>query len=204
VGAKAPATQSANESQPTTSMITAPSHVPPATASAWVERFAHLVPPGGAVLDLAAGNGRHTRFFLGRGHPVVAVDRAPAGLADIVGAPGLEVVEADIEAGPWPFDGRLFAGIVVTNYLHRPLLPRLPASLLPGGALIYETFAVGNADYGRPSNPDFLLRPGELLDAFQPHLGIVAYEHGLIDTPRAAVVQRIVAITSDGPATLAM
>jgi len=178
------------------------SQTPPTTASDWVQKFAHLAPAGGAVLDLAAGNGRHTRFFLARGHPVVAVDRTPDGLADLAGTPGLEIVEADIEGGPWPLEAPRFGGIIVTNYLHRPLLPRLANSLLPGGVLIYETFAVGNAAFGRPSNPDFLLRPHELIDAFRPHLTIVAYEHGVVDRPRLAVVQRVVAVAGGGLAHL--
>jgi SAM-dependent methyltransferase len=169
----------------------------PAAPSAWVLRFAHLVPAGGAVLDLAAGGGRHARLLLGLDHPVVAVDRSLDGLADLAAEPTLECIQADIEDGPWPLEGRRFAGIVVTNYLHRPLLGRLAASLLPGGVLIYETFAVGNARFGRPSNPDFLLKPGELIDAFRPHLGIVAYEHGIVEAPKPAVVQRIVAVAGD-------
>jgi SAM-dependent methyltransferase len=179
-----------------------PSHTPPTAASAWVRRFAHLVPSGGGVLDVAAGNGRHARFFLERGHAVIAVDRAPDGLADIAGNPKLDIVQADIEAGPWPLDGRRFAAVVVTNYLHRPLMARLAESVAPGGALIYETFAIGHAAYGRPSNPDFLLRPDELIDAFRPHLSIVAYEHGFIDAPRPSVVQRIAAVATEGPARL--
>jgi SAM-dependent methyltransferase len=185
------------------SMNNRPTHTPPTTPSAWVQRFAYLVPTGGVVLDIAAGNGRHARFFLERGHPVVAVDRDSTGLAGLAGAAGLELVEADIETGPWPLSGRRFAGIVVTNYLHRPLMGRLADSLLPGGVLIYETFAAGNAAYGRPSNPDFLLKPGELIDAFRPRLWVAAYEHGLVDTPRPALVQRIVAVSGEGPVPIA-
>jgi len=157
---------------------------------------------GGTVLDLAAGGGRHARFLLGRGHTVTAIDRSLDGLADLAGAPGLECVQADIEAGPWPLPGRRFAGIVVTNYLHRPLLARLADSLLPGGALIYETFAAGNEAFGRPSDPDFLLLPHELIDAFRPHLTIVAYEHGIVEAPKPAVIQRIAAIAGEGPMPL--
>lgn len=166
-----------------------------AAESAWVLRFAGLVPAGGPVLDLACGGGRHTRLFLGRGHPVTAVDRDLAGLADLTGTAGLEPVRADLEDGsPWPLPGRRFAAVVVTNYLHRPLLPHLPDLLQPGGLLIYETFAVGNEAYGRPTNPDFLLRPGELLDVLRPALDIVAYEHGLVRRTTPAVVQRICAV----------
>lgn len=163
-------------------------------ASDWIRRFAHLVPAGGAVLDVAAGGGRHARFFHDAGHPVVAVDHVLDGMADLAGKPGVMLVEADIEAGPWPFDGRRFAGIVVTNYLHRPLLPTLAASLADGGALLYETFAVGQADFGRPTNPDFLLKPGELLDAFGDTLTIVAYEHGIVGAERPKAVQRVAAV----------
>ena len=166
--------------------------------SAWVLRFVGLVPAGGPVLDLACGGGRHTRLFVGRGHPVTAVDRDLAGIADLTGTAGLEPVCADLEdGGPWPLPGRRFAAVVVTNYLHRPLLPRLPGLLQPGGLLIYETFAVGNEAYGRPANPDFLLRRGELLDVLRPALDIVAYEHGLVRPTTPAVVQRICAVRPD-------
>jgi SAM-dependent methyltransferase len=161
-----------------------------APPSPWVVRFAPLIASDRTVLDLAAGGGRHTRYFLGRGHPVVAVDRNVSGLSP---APGLETIRADLEAGPWPLADRRFGGIVVTNYLHRPLLPILADSLLPGGVLIYETFAVGQEAYGRPSNPDFLLRPNELIEAFGASLTILAFEHSLIDRERPAIIQRIAA-----------
>jgi SAM-dependent methyltransferase len=160
--------------------------------SAWIVRFAALVPPGGTVLDVAAGGGRHTRFFLGRAHPVAAVDKDVAGLADLAGRPDMEVVVHDLEAEGWPFGARQFSGVVVTNYLWRPLLPALVAAVAPGGALLYETFAAGNERHSRPRNPDFLLRPGELLDAVRGRLAVVAYEHGVI--PRPAVIQRIAAV----------
>ena len=157
-------------------------------------RFAGLVPPGGQVLDVAAGGGRHTRLFLDRGHPVVAVDRQTDALTP---RPGLEIVRADLESGAaWPFPGRRFAGIVVTNYLHRPLFPSLLAALAPGGALIYETFAAGNERFGKPSNPDFLLQPGELLEVVRGRLRVVAYENLEIGEPRPAVVQRIAAVAA--------
>lgn len=162
--------------------------------SPWVARFAPLVPAAGTVLDVAAGGGRHATLFLERGHPVVAVDRSVEGLTALSGHPALGIVAADLEADPWPFGGRFFAGIVVTNYLHRPLLPILAESLLPGGVLIYETFAIGNERFGKPSNPDFLLRPNELIDAFAPTLTILAYDHGEVEVPRPAVIQRIAAM----------
>lgn len=167
-----------------------PTAVTSGDESPWVVRFAPQITAGGAVLDLAAGSGRHTRFLLARGHAVTAVDRDTAGLAP---APRLTVVNADLEDGsPWPLDAQRFAGIVVTNYLHRPLFPQIAAALQPGGVLIYETFALGNEAFGRPRNPDFLLRPGELLAAF-PTLQVIAYEHGLIESPQPKVVQRLCA-----------
>lgn len=165
----------------------------PTGISPWVGRFADLVPAAGAVVDVAAGAGRHTRFFLGRGHPVVAVDRDVSALDDLRGDTRLTIVEADLEDGSWPMGERRFAGVVVTNYLHRPLLPILVAAVAEGGCLIYETFAIGNERFGRPSNPDFLLRPGELLEAVRGRLQVVAYENLEISEPRLAVVQRIAA-----------
>lgn len=165
----------------------------PTGISPWVGRFADLVPAAGAVVDVAAGAGRHTRFFLGRGHPVVAVDRDVSALDDLRGDTRLTIVEADLEDGSRPMGERRFAGVVVTNYLHRPLLPILVAAVAAGGCLIYETFAIGNERFGRPSNPDFLLRPGELLEAVRGRLQVVAYENLEISEPRLAVVQRIAA-----------
>ena len=172
----------------------------PAEASEWVARFARLVQAGGPVLDLAAGSGRHTRFFLQRGHPVLAVDRDIAALESIA-SPRLELLRADLEEGPWPLEGRRFAGVIVANYLHRPLLPAVIAAVADGGALIYETFAAGNEAYGRPRNPDFLLRAGELLEAVRGALEVVAYEHGPVERPRPAVIQRIAAWRSGPPST---
>ena len=163
-------------------------------ASPWITRFCGLVPAGGTVLDLACGAGRHVRLFLARGHPVLALDRDTTRLADLAGTPGLEVLQADLERAPWPLGGRRFAGVVVTNYLHRPILPVIVAAVAPGGALLYETFAAGNERFGRPSNPDFLLRPGELLEAVRGRLTVAAYENLEVEAPRRAVVQRIAAI----------
>ncbi len=167
--------------------------------SPWVVRFAPLVPEEGAVLDVACGNGRHTRLFLDRGHAVVAVDRDISGLADIGKVARLERVEADLEGGgPWPFPGRRFAGIVVTNYLYRPLMPPLLDALAPGGVLIYETFARPNERFGHPRRPEFLLRSGELLEMVRGRLQVVSYEHGRIDAPKRAVVQRLCAVNDLG------
>ncbi|HLZ67121.1 MAG TPA: SAM-dependent methyltransferase [Aliidongia sp.] len=163
--------------------------------SPWVRRFAHLVEKGGAVLDLAAGAGRHARFFAGRGHPVAAVDRNLDGMADLDAAGPIERIRADLEDGsPWPLGTRQFAGIIVTNYLHRPLLPLLADALAPGGVLIYETFAVGQGEFGRPSSENYLLRPNELIRAYADRLTIVGFEHGIDYAPGPKAVQRLAAV----------
>lgn len=166
--------------------------------SDWVVRWAERVPAGGRVLDIACGQGRHARIFAARGHPVEAVDRDPAKLATLQGVAGVKTHCADLEGGPWPFESERFAGIVVVNYLHRPLFPHLLAGLAPGGVLIYETFETGNERYGRPSNPDFLLRPGELLEVVRGRLRVIAYEDLFSPDPRPAMVQRICAIEVSG------
>lgn len=168
------------------------------TPSDWVARWAERIPAGGRVLDLACGNGRHARYFAARGHPVEAVDRDPAKLAALEGVPRVTTRCADLEGGPWPFEGERFAGIVVVNYLHRPLFPHLLAALAPEGVLIYETFARGTEQFGRPSNPDFLLRPGELLETVRGRLRVIAYEDLFVSDPRPAMVQRICAIHPSG------
>ncbi|HXF68082.1 MAG TPA: methyltransferase domain-containing protein [Burkholderiales bacterium] len=164
--------------------------------SAWVVRWAERVPAGGRVLDIACGHGRHARFFAARGHPVEAVDRDPDKLAALADVPGVTARCADLEGGPWPYAGERFAGIVVVNYLHRPLFPHLLAALAPEGALIYETFALGTEKFGRPSNPDFLLRPGELLEVVRGRLRVIAYEDLFVTDPRPAMLQRLCAINS--------
>jgi SAM-dependent methyltransferase len=177
-------------------------HAPTVNPSNWVCRFAPLVPPG-EVLDLACGSGRHARLFAQLGHPVLAVDRDPQALQAAAG-PGIVTLAHDLEAegARWPFAAGRFAGIVVTNYLHRPLMADLAASLAPGGVLIYETFALGNEAYGKPSNPAFLLRPGELLDlAAGAGLRVLAYEDGVIREPKPARVQRLCAAGASFPQT---
>ena len=166
------------------------------TPSAWVCRWADRVPAGGRVLDVACGNGRHARHFAALGHPVEAVDRDPAMPARLAGIPGVSARTADLEGAPWLYPGVQFAGIVVVNYLHRPLFPHLLAALALDGVLIYETFAAGNERYGRPSNPAFLLQPGELLEAVRGRLRVVAYEDLQVADPRTAMIQRICAINS--------
>ena len=143
--------------------------------SAWVQRWSHLVPAGGSVLDVACGHGRHLRWFAQRGHPVTGVDRSPEAIGAV--QPLGRAVLADIENGPWPFPNERFDAVVVTNYLWRALLPVIVASVAEGGVLIYETFAAGNESVGKPSRPDFLLQPGELLRASEG-LQVVAYEDG--------------------------
>lgn len=171
--------------------------------SPWVVRFAPLAPPGGTVLDLACGTGRHGRHFLARGHEVVFLDRDISLVADLEGETRAEIVEADLETGvELPLGGRRFAGVVVTNYLWRPLLPALAAAVDDGGVLIYETFGLGNEAYSRPRNPDHLLRPGELIEAFGDTLQVVAYECGLRYDPKPRVIQRIAAVNSDRPAPI--
>lgn len=165
--------------------------------SPWIARFAPLVRTGGAVLDVACGGGRHCRLFLDRGHPVTGIDKDVAQSAH---ADGAELIAADLENGsPWPLPGRLFAAVVVANYLWRPLYPTLLAALEPGGVLIHETFAQGNERFGRPRNPAHLLLRGELL-RLAAGLNVVAYEDGIVN--QVAVVQRICAINSAEPVPL--
>jgi len=167
--------------------------------SAWVRRWSHLVPAGATLLDIACGSGRHVHWFVQRGARVTGVDRDATAIAPL--AETAEIVVADIEAGPWPFAARRFDAVIVTNYLWRERLPDLIASVAPGGVLIYETFAAGNERIGKPSNPKFLLQPGELLRA-AAGLRIVAFEDGFETAPER-FVQRIVAIRDHPSQTLA-
>lgn len=177
------------------------SHFMQNQASAWVARFAPLI-PAGEVLDLACGSGRHARLLVALGYPVLAVDRDPGMLAGLAG-PGITTRQIDLEdeSAAWLFEAHRFAGIVITNYLHRPLFPQILNSLAPGGMLIYETFGSGNERFGKPSNLQFLLQPGELLDWVRGSMHtmrVVAYEDGYVDRPKPALVQRICAINGDG------
>lgn len=167
--------------------------------STWVTRWAAGLPAGATVLDLACGSGRHVRWLAGQGLEVTAVDRDEAALAPLRSLPGVEVVVADLEGGPWPLTGRRFDAVVVTNYLWRALWPSLTGSFAPSGLLIYETFGSAQATIGKPSNPDFLLQPGELL-ARTAGLHTLAYEDGFIAHP-ARFVQRIAALAPPAEGT---
>lgn len=172
--------------------------------SPWVARFAGVIPTGGEVLDLACGSGRHARLLAAYGHPVLAVDHNAESLA-LAAGDGITTLQLDLEADEgsasqkqWPFETNRFAGIVVTNYLHRPLWAQMISSLAIGGMLIYETFAQGNEQFGKPSNPAFLLERAELLQVAQNSgLQILAFEDGCVNLPKPAMVQRICAYKAD-------
>lgn len=168
--------------------------------SAWIARFAPMLDADAPVLDLACGSGRHVALLLALGRRVTALDRDLSRLGALGGEPGVEAVEADLEGGsPFPLAGRQFSGILVTNYLHRPLFPALLDALAPDGLLLYETFAEGNERFGKPSNPDFLLRHGELLEvARSGGLRVLAYEDLEVDDPKPACVQRVAAVKPRG------
>ena len=159
--------------------------------SPWIVQWAGLIPAGATLLDVAAGRGRHALFFAERGNKVTAVDRDTSTLPV---HPNIEAATADLEDGsPWPLPGRRFGAVVVTNYLHRPLFAALLDALEPGGVLLYETFMAGNERFGRPSNPEFLLKDGELLEVVRGRLSVTAYEARMISEPKMAMVQRIAA-----------
>jgi SAM-dependent methyltransferase len=159
--------------------------------SPWIVQWAGLIAADATVLDVAAGSGRHTRFFADRGNKVTAIDRD---ISALTAQPNVEIVQADLEDGsPWPLPGRTFGAVVVTNYLHRPLFPALLDALMPGGVLLYETFMEGNERFGRPSRPEFLLKDGELLELARDRLSVTAYEARMISEPKMAMIQRIAA-----------
>lgn len=166
--------------------------------SPWVVRFAGCLPVAGTVLDFACGGGRHALWLAARGFRVDAADRDPAALRALAGAPGVVPVEVDLEDGPWRFDRHQYDAVVVTNYLFRPRLQFLLECVRPGGVLVYETFMRGNERLGKPSNPDFLLREGELLEVVRDGFSVIAFEQGEIAKPKPAMVQRICALKGTG------
>lgn len=166
--------------------------------SPWICWFAGLIRHGGQVLDIASGNGRHALWLAAQGYRVEAVDRDAEALSCLHGIDHISVVAADLESGAWPYAGRKFDGIVVSRYLYRPMLPLLADLLQPQGVLIYETFMVGNERFGKPSNPDYLLRTNELLEVFAPRLKVIAFEQGEVSRPKSAEIQRICAINVAG------
>jgi SAM-dependent methyltransferase len=170
-------------------------HLRLTAVSPWVARWAHLVAPVQAILDVACGTGRHTKLFAGKGCVVTALDISIEALQAVAAhSPSARRVQADIENAPWPLGGETFDAVVVTNYLWRPVFPKLLASLKEGGILIYETFAAGNETVGKPSRPDFLLKSKELLQLCEG-LHVVAYEEGFLTAPDR-FVQRIAAVKS--------
>jgi SAM-dependent methyltransferase len=166
-------------------------------ASPWVRRFAPLIPSGGVVLDLACGSGRHASLVADMGHKVLAVDQDIAAI-ELIQHPLITPSCLDLEGVEWPIKDAEFSAIIVTNYLYRPHLDQLPKMLQMGGVLVYETFALGNGDFGKPSNPNFLLNTGELL-TFAAHHGlkVLAYEDIYVDQPKPAMVQRLCAVKGE-------
>ncbi len=168
-------------------------HLGMSEPSDWFRMYQPLIAPGGTVLDVAAGGGRHVTFFAETGYSVTALDRNAAPLQPLSGSHEAEVIEADLEDGsPWPLAGRRFDAVIVCNYLYRPLFDDLIGALNPGGVLLYETFALGNEVYNRPRNPDHLLKSGELLELLQGRLQIVAYRHGIVETGECPGVKQMV------------
>ena len=166
-------------------------------ASPWVRRFTPLIPDAGVVLDLACGSGRHSALIADMGHPVLAVDQDVTAIESLRHSL-IQSKKVDLEGERWPLSGSEFSAIIVTNYLYRPYLDQLPKMLQKEGVLIYETFAQGNGDFGKPSNPNFLLNSGELLAFAMRHgLKIVAYEDIYVDEPKPAMVQRLCAVKGE-------
>ena len=182
------------------SQLRAAAHPGGGVPSDWVRRFAASLPVGANVLDLAAGGGRHARWLAERGCRVTAVDRDAAALATMKGVAGIETRVLDLEGPDWPLGGEQFDAVVVANYLYRPRFAALFELVRPGGLLIYETFMLGNERFGKPSNPDFLLRPCELLACLPEGWSVVAFEQGEVGRP--AMIQRLCASRSAAPGRL--
>ena len=161
--------------------------------SLWVKRHIDLIRPGGSVLDVAAGGGRHVALCRLLGLSVTAVDRDIAGLARFAADAGVRAIRADLETGRWPLEAGVFDGVIVTNYLWRPAIPAVLAAVAPGGVLIWETFAMGHERLGRPRNPDFLLHPNELLHALAQGFEVLGFEQVEEAGPEPALRQRIAA-----------
>jgi len=162
-----------------------------AEPSAWVTRWASSIPAGAEVLDFACGSGRHARWLAMAGFRVLALDRDAQALGGLAGIANIHTLQADVEDGIWPLAGQRFDAVVVTNYLHRPRFGELLECVKPGGILIYETFMQGNERFGRPSNPDFLLTPGELKQRLAGQFEMLGFEEGEVAVPRPAVIQRV-------------
>ncbi len=177
-------------------------HTPYGAPSNWLVRFAPLITAGGEVLDYACGSGRHARWLASRGYRVEAADRDAPALELLDGVHNIRPQRVDLEQGPWPYGGRGFDAVVMTNYLFRPRFAMMLELIVPGGVLIAETFMVGNERFGKPSNPDFLLQPGELLQRVGDGFSVVAFEQGEVDSPKAAVVQRICAVRGNATTIL--
>ncbi len=162
--------------------------------SPWVQRHAALIDAGATVLDYACGSGRHARWLAAAGWHVTAIDRDAAAICSLNGIANIEAICADLEEGKWPLENRTFQAVVVTRYLFRPRFANLLDCLAPNGVLIYETYMQGQEEFGRPSNPDFLLRPGELLERLTEDFSVVAFEQGRVNMPAPAVMQRLCAV----------
>lgn len=178
-------------------MLSEPIGMSVSSPSSWIRDHVDHVRPSSQALDLACGRGRHSRWLAALGHQVLAVDQNEDALAALAGVVGVRTLVADLEGSTWPLEGMAFDLVVVTNYLYRPRLEDTVRLLAPGGVLLYETFMVGHEVFGRPSRPDFLLKPGELLELAQRMgLFVAAFEQGQTDAP--ARVQRLCAVNDVG------